>query len=120
MMVHVVLFTPRPGLADAELARLSTTLDQALREIPTVRRYHVGRRTRLGTAYDQAAPIDFNYCVLVEFDDRDGLVSYLHHPLHEALGRLFYETSADALASDFETVSADVGSTLAAWRRSPA
>ena len=30
------------------------------------------------------------------------------HPLHEALGALFYETSAVALASDFETVDHDV------------
>lgn len=117
MMVHVVLFTPRPDLSAADVARLGTTLDAALSEIPTVRRFHVGRRLRLGTSYDVAPPVDAGYCVLVEFEDREGLVTYLQDPRHAALGRLFYETSAQALAADFETVSADVAGTIAAWRR---
>jgi stress responsive alpha/beta barrel protein len=117
MMTHVVLFTPRPDLTASEVARLSTTLDAALRNIPSVRRYQVGRRTRLGTAYDAAAPLEFEYVTIVEFEDRDGLSAYLRHPEHEALGRLFYETSALALAADFETVDGDVASTLDRWRR---
>ena len=116
MMTHVVLFTPRGDLGEAEIARLSTTLDSALANIPSVRRYQVGRRVRLGTAYDAAAPLDFTYLVVVEVDDRDGLVAYLHHPLHDALGALFYDTSAVALAPDFETVDRDV-SALEGWRR---
>jgi len=117
MMTHVVLFTPRSDLGEAEIARLSTTLASALANIPSVRRYQVGRRVRLGTAYDAAAPLDFSYLVVVEIDDRDGLVAYLHHPLHEALGALFYEMSAVALASDFETVDHDVDVAVARWRR---
>jgi uncharacterized membrane protein len=117
MMTHVVLFTPRSDLGEAEIARLSTTLASALANIPSVRRYQVGRRVRLGTAYDAAAPLDFSYLVVVEIDDRNGLVAYLHHPLHEALGALFYETSATALACDFETVDRDVQSAVARWSR---
>jgi hypothetical protein len=116
MMTHVVLFSPRADLGETEIARLSTTLSTALAEIPSIRRYQVGRRVRLGTAYDAAAPVDFGYVVLVEFDDRDGLIAYLRDPRHEALGQLFYETSALALASDFETVDRDVATALAAWR----
>lgn len=115
MMTHVVLFTPRANLSEAEIARLSTTLSSALAGIPSVRRYQVGRRVRLGTAYDQAAPLDYSYLVIVELDDRAGLVAYLHHPLHEALGQLFYETSARALAADFETVDRDLEPALARW-----
>jgi hypothetical protein len=117
MMTHVVLFTPRGDLGEGEIARLSTTLASALANIPSVRRYQVGRRVRLGTAYDAAAPLDFSYLVVVEIDDRDGLVAYLRHPLHEALGALFYEMSSVALASDFETVDRDVQSAVARWRR---
>jgi hypothetical protein len=117
MMTHVVLFTPRGDLGESEIARLSTTLASALDGIPSIRRYQVGRRVRLGTAYDAAAPLDFSYLVVVEFDDREGLVAYLHHPLHDALGALFYETSALALASDFETVDCVVEAALAGWRR---
>jgi hypothetical protein len=120
MMTHVVLFTPRADLSDTEIARLSTTLASALAGIPSVRRYQVGRRVRLGTAYDAAAPLDFSYLVIVEIDDRDGLAAYLRHPLHEALGALFYETSAIALASDFETVDRYVDVSIARWRREEA
>ena len=116
MMTHVVLFSPRADLDETEIARLSTTLATALAEIPSIRRYQVGRRVRLGTAYDAAAPMDFGYVVMVEFDDRDGLLAYLQDPRHDALGELFYETSALALASDFETVDRDVATALAAWR----
>lgn len=117
MMTHVVLFTPRGDLGETEIARLSTTLSSALDGIPSIRRYQVGRRIRLGTAYDAAAPLDFSYLVIVEVDDRDALVAYLQHPLHEALGRLFYQTSALALASDFESVDRDVDDAIAQWRR---
>lgn len=117
MMTHVVLFTPRGDLGDAELARLGTTLSAALSGIPSIRRYQVGRRVRLGTGYDQAAAVDFSYLAVVELDDHAGLVAYLEHPLHQALGRLFYEMSAHALAADFETVDRDVESAVMEWRR---
>lgn len=115
MMTHVVLFTPRADLGESETARLSTTLSAALAGIPSVRRYQVGRRVRLGTAYDAAAPLDFSYLVVVEFDDRAGLAAYLGHPLHQALGDLFYTTSALALASDFETTDRGVDQAIARW-----
>ena len=115
MMVHVVLFTPRPDLADDERARLAGALASALDEIPSVRRYQVGRRVTLGTTYDREAPLAFGYLVVIQFDDRDGLVSYLRHPRHEALGELFYSSSERACAADFETVSADVVQALTGW-----
>jgi stress responsive alpha/beta barrel protein len=117
MIVHVVLFTPRADLSDDEASRLSTTLENALAHIPSIQRYKVGRRLRLGTAYDHAAPLDFHYLVLVECADRDALAKYLEHPHHQALGQLFYSTSAVALAADFETIDTDVAATIARWRR---
>lgn len=117
MIVHVVLFTPRSDLREDEVNQLSTTLDLALREIPSVRRYLVGRRFRTGAAYDAAAPQDFHYLVTAEFDDADGLAAYVRHPRHEALGQLFYQTSALALASDFQVVDREVPAAIAAWRR---
>jgi hypothetical protein len=115
MMTHVVLFTPRPDLSDAQRRELAGTLAGSLDEIPSVRRYQVGRRVKLGTMYDREAPLDFTFLVVIEFDDRDGLVAYLRHPRHEALGQLFYATSEQASAADFETVSGDVAKTLAEW-----
>ena len=115
MTTHVVLFTPRPDLSDAQRSELAATLASSLDEIPSVRRYQVGRRIRLGTAYDREAALDFAFLVVIDFDDQNGLVAYLRHPRHEALGQLFYSTSQLAAAADFETVSGDIASTLAAW-----
>ena len=115
MMMHVVLFTPRPAIRDDEREGLARVLASALDGIPSVRRYHVGRRVTLGTAYDRAAPLDFSYLVAIEFEDRDGLIAYLGHPRHEALGQFFYSSSERACASDFETVSSDVVAALTGW-----
>jgi len=104
VILHLVLFTPRPDLRRDERAALTTALARAIRAIPSVRNCRVGRRLRTGTAYEAAEPQDFQYCGLIEFDDRAGLEAYLVHPAHAELGRLFYETSARTLVHDFELV----------------
>jgi hypothetical protein len=104
VIVHLVLFSPRPDLAETERADVRDTLQRALHEIPSIRNYKVGRRVRLGTAYDRAAAIDFEFLVTIEVDDERSLSDYLAHPAHQKLGQLFYETSTHALASDFRLV----------------
>jgi Stress responsive A/B Barrel Domain len=101
LIVHLVLFTPRSDLDEKERTALRETLQHALTKIPSIRNYRVGRRVRLGTAYDQAAPLDFEFLVTIEVDDERALSEYLTHPAHQRLGRLFYEASAHALACDF-------------------
>ena len=101
MIVHLVLFTPRPDLSAGDRATVRETLQRALTEIPAIRGHKVGRRVRLGATYDRAAPLDFEFLVTIEVDDERALAEYLAHPAHENLGRLFYETSAQALACDF-------------------
>ena len=104
MIVHLVLFTPRPDLSDVERETIRQTLDHALSHIPTIRRFEIGRRLRLGTTYDRVAPIDFEFCVAIDFASEADLTAYLAHPAHQRLGQLFYETSAHALACDFKMV----------------
>jgi hypothetical protein len=116
MIVHLVLFTPRATLTDEEHETFRAALDRALSGIPSIRRMQVGRRLRLGTQYDALAPLDFSYVGVLEFDTREALLAYLVHPAHQDLGRLFYETSAHALACDFETVDSDAAAALARWR----
>ena len=53
MTLHVVLFTPRADLTDAERHRFGHALEDALHGIPSVRGFRVGRRIRTGAAYDQ-------------------------------------------------------------------
>jgi hypothetical protein len=101
LIVHLVLFTPRSDLGEVELTTIRDTLQRALTQIPSIRSYKVGRRVRLGTAYDRAAPLDFEFLVTIEVEDERALSDYLTHPAHQRLGQLFYETSAHALACDF-------------------
>jgi len=102
VIVHLVLFTPRPDLSAGDRATVRETLQRALTEIPAIRGHKVGRRVRLGTTYDRAAPLDFEFLVTIEVDDERALSAYLEHPAHQRLGELFYATSAVALASDFQ------------------
>ena len=115
MTLHVVLFTPRPDVTDAERHTFGEALDLALTSIPSVRSYRVGHRVRTGAAYD-ALPGDYEDRALIEFDDLAGLRGYLEHPAHAELGRLFYTTSGAALAADYEAVDASPASALARWR----
>jgi Stress responsive A/B Barrel Domain len=102
LIVHLVLFTPRSDLGEVGLTTIRDTLQHALTEIPSIRSYKVGRRVRFGTAYDRAAPLDFEFLVTIEFEDERALSDYLAHPAHQQLGQMFYATSAHALACDFK------------------
>ena len=107
MIAHVVLFTPRPSLTPAERRALVADLEQACRDIPQIRRSRIGRRQRLGYAYDQAGPVHFEFLAVLEFDSREDLNDYLQHPSHTALGRWFHQGADLAIAHDFEMVDAE-------------
>src|SRR6266508_4399332 len=102
MMLHLVLFKPRPDLDPAERRHFNDVLEAALGSIPSIRRYRLGRRTTHGAAYEAMTTIDFEYLCLLEFDDLAGLRGYLDHPSHAELGSLFYSCSEAALAYDYD------------------
>jgi hypothetical protein len=114
VILHVVLFTPRATLTAGEQNDLATALERALTTIPSIVSYRIGRRTRTGAAYD-ALPGSFEFCGVIEFADLDGLARYLSHPAHGELGRLFYLTSAEAFAGDFEAVADSPAAALRDW-----
>lgn len=106
MIVHLVLFEPRPDLTDVE-GRFLEALQAAAQQIPQIRRFRIGRRTKHGLpGYEQAMRGDYQFVAILEFDDIDGLTSYLQHPAHTALGRHFSESGRNALAYDYEVVDA--------------
>lgn len=115
MVAHVVLFTPRPDLSSADRETFVAALDAALSNIPSIARSRVGRRVRMGREYDAMAGAGFEYAAVLEFDSPDRLREYLDHPAHEALGRLFYQSAASALALDFEIVDGAAVRTVAGW-----
>ena len=114
MIAHVVLFAPKPDLAESERRAVLDALTSAASEIPSIRRCRVGRRVRHGLpGYEQAMRIDFEYVVLIEFDDEAGLRAYLQHPSHAAAGTHFTTASSAALAYDYEVVEASDAKRLA-------
>ena len=102
MIVHVVLFEPRPDLSEAMRQRIFEDLRTSAETIPSARRFRIGRRIRHALpGYEQAMTTDYTYAIVVEFDDVPALKTYLQHPSHEALGRHFSQSAARALAYDY-------------------
>jgi hypothetical protein len=103
MIVHVVLFKPRPDLTAEQRQAVLDGVKAAATGIPSIRRLRVGRRLKHGLpGYEQIMRDDFEYALLVEVDDLDGLKQYLADPRHAAIGKHFTEAAAAALAYDYE------------------
>jgi Stress responsive A/B Barrel Domain len=103
MIVHVVLFSPRPDLSAADRAALLAALESASKHIPSIKRLRVGRRVKHSLpGYEQMMRDDYEYVVMIEFDDVEGLKSYLQHPAHAAAGHHFTASASKALAYDYE------------------
>jgi hypothetical protein len=109
MIVHLVLFRLRSDLAEETRDALADALLRAAREIPSIRRARVGSRVTIGRAYEQLMTTDYAFAAVLEFDDLNGLQSYLDHPAHEQLARRFYASIDQALTYDFELSEADEG-----------
>lgn len=102
MIVHVVLFEPRPDLTEGGRQRVFDDLRASATTIPSVRRFRIGRRVRHGVpGYEQAMSDDYSFAAVIEFDDLSGLKAYLQHPSHEAIGRHFNQSALRALAYDY-------------------
>jgi hypothetical protein len=50
---------------------------------------------------------DYQFALVLEFDDLQGLKDYLAHPEHEKLGGFFASASSASLAYDYEFVPLD-------------
>jgi hypothetical protein len=103
MIVHVVLFSPRPDLAVADRAALLGAVESASKHIPSIKRLRVAKRVKHSLpGYEQMMRDDYEYAVFIEFDDIEGLKSYLQHPAHAAAGHHFTASASKALAYDYE------------------
>ena len=109
MIAHVVLFRPRDDLSPAARTALAGAFDAALREIPSIRRAHVGRRLLHGRAYETLMQVDYQYAAVLEFDDAAGLRTYLEHPAHQQLASQFSEAFEQALMYDFDFQEGEAG-----------
>ena len=103
MIVHVVMFQPRADLDASSRETLLEEIAAAAKTIPSVRRMSVGPRVRHGLpGYEQAMTTDYGYALIAEFDDREGLIAYLRHPAHHAIGHHFTASAERSLAYDYE------------------
>jgi hypothetical protein len=103
VIAHIVLLQPRPELTEQQRSDALETLTGSAANMPDIRRFEIGRRVKHGLpGYEQLMAHDFEFALIIEFDDIDALKRYLQAPAHEAMGNLFYTATTAALAYDFE------------------
>jgi hypothetical protein len=106
MIAHIVLFKPRGDVSESDRQAFAETITRARREIPGIRRFHLGRRVLRDASYANAMPHDFSYAAVIEFDDLAAVQTYLQHPAHEPMGAWFWKVSEAALVYDYELIDA--------------
>jgi len=103
VIAHIVLFEPKSECSLEVRASLIEALTQACSEIPGVSKANVGKRLSLGVGYDGKLGVSpYSYAAVLEFEDKQKLLAYLAHPLHERLGRLFWKVCESTLIADVE------------------
>jgi hypothetical protein len=112
MISHVVLMTPRRDLTDADRRAFIESFERAVGEIPSVRGVRVGRRVLIGAAYEKSGAAAADYLAIIDFDNLEGLASYLQHPAHSNLGACFSASLASAAVYDFESGGVEM---IEAW-----
>ena len=107
MIAHVVLFSPKPDLSPADRRALVDALVAASADIPSIRRFRVGKRVKHWLpGYEQMMRDDYEFAAIIEFDDIDGLKTYLGHSSHVSIGQHFTASASRSLAYDYELVDA--------------
>ena len=111
MIAHVILFSPKPDLPEAERRALLDALVAAAGEIPSIKRFRVGKRVKHWMpGYEQLMREDYEFAAIVEFESIDDLKVYLAHPSHASIGHHFMASASRALAYDYTLVdAADAG-----------
>jgi hypothetical protein len=104
MIAHLVLFTPRENLTAEEKRSLALAVQEAGRSIEAIRRAVVGRSVHIDAGYERELGVTaYQFAAVLEFDTPEGLLEYLHHPLHERLGRLFWDLCERSIVTEIET-----------------
>lgn len=103
MILHLVLYEPKPGLSEAEISQFKAVLAGACTEIPSIRQVRTGRTIDLGLGYEhRSSGQDFDYVAVFEFESVAGLKDYLSHPAHEALAEQFWKHCERTMILDVE------------------
>jgi len=104
---HIVLFRPKDGLAADQYLLFAQQLRLTMAAVPSVRRASVGRRIAVDAGQARSfGDTAYQFSAVVEFDGIPELIDYLKHPLHQELGRLFWEYCAATVVLEVEGVDA--------------
>jgi hypothetical protein len=106
MVVHIVLFRPKPDISESNRQAMFDALRVAATEIASIKRFNVGARLTHGSAYEKLMAEDYPHAAVLEFEELEGLKAYLEHPKHARLGELFYMLSEASLIYDYEMTPA--------------
>ena len=109
MILHVVLFRPKPGLGEGKRQGLAKAFASAIDDISAIKRARIGRRRTHGRPYEQLMREDYTHAAILEFEDLAGLRSYLEHPAHTELGSRFFDCFEQALMYDFDVQDGHAG-----------
>jgi hypothetical protein len=109
MILHVVLFRPKPGLGEDQRQGLAKAFASAIDNISTIKRARIGRRRTHGRPYEQLMREDYTHAAVLEFEDLAGLRAYLEHPAHTELGSRFFDCFERALMYDFDVQDGHAG-----------
>ena len=104
---HIVLLRPKPSLTAVEREALLDAMRLAFTTIAEIRRVRIGKRRQLGRGYESLMTEDYEFLCVIEFDDEAALKTYLDHPAHAELGKLFFVSAERALVYDYEMVEPD-------------
>jgi hypothetical protein len=79
--VHVVIFTAKKDAPKDAVSSAIADCHELLGSIPSVRGFKVGRPAEKATP--RFAKTDYDFALLVQFENADGLTTYLEHPQHK-------------------------------------
>jgi hypothetical protein len=103
MIAHIVLFNIRQDVTGDKIRLFAQELTQLLGLVPNLARASVGRSIDIDPGYERSfGDTTYDFTAILEFDHADGLLAYLRHPLHEQIGRKFWEYSESALVLEME------------------
>jgi hypothetical protein len=120
MILHIVLYQPKPSVPREELSELINALERASREIPSIRQVRVGRAIDFGFGYENWPEDQKQLSMAIfEFDDKGGLESYLAHDAHKTLAALFWKTCDQPIIFDVSAIDATVEDLDVLFGRTP-
>ncbi len=103
MLRHMVLFTLKPEVETTERGVLFEQIEK-LSDIGSVQRLVIGSLLDpRDPAYRDHMSRDYEYALLIEFDDEEGLYAYQKEPYHVEVGREIRRHVSAITVMDFTT-----------------